>query len=108
MGKQNPRQDRRNVFFRCAASFSLHLASMKAQLPYFAGLTATLLLLLGAPRPSSGEDAALDPAVAALITDLTAQQATLIDNQAKIDEKLAILAEDVRQARIFASRGGGR
>jgi hypothetical protein len=35
-----------------------------------------------------------------------AQQAEIAANQAKIDEKLAALAETVRTARIFASRGG--
>ena len=35
-----------------------------------------------------------------------AQQAEIASNQGKIDEKLAALAETVRTARIFASRGG--
>jgi cytochrome c-type biogenesis protein CcmH/NrfF len=42
----------------------------------------------------------------ALGKTLRAQQAEIAANQAKIDEKLAALAEVVRTARIFASRGG--
>jgi len=40
-----------------------------------------------------------------LLNDVTTQQATIADNQAKIDAKLASVAENVRQARIFAGRG---
>ena len=38
--------------------------------------------------------------------EVQAQQAAMAENQAKIDEKLATLAETVRVARIYASRGG--
>jgi hypothetical protein len=44
-------------------------------------------------------------AVAALTKELQGQQATIADNQAKIDAKLATIAEAVRQAKIYASRG---
>ena len=40
-----------------------------------------------------------------LLNEVTAQQATIADNQAKIDAKLATIAENIRQARIFAGRG---
>ena len=40
-----------------------------------------------------------------LLTEVTTQQATVADNQAKIDAKLATIAENIRQARIFAGRG---
>ncbi len=75
---------------------------MKARLPYFAALAA-LLFFLAAPSPSIGQ--ADDPAVPGLLKEVAAQQVTLADNQTKIDEKLAAIAEDIRQARIFASRG---
>ena len=42
----------------------------------------------------------------ALDKTVRAQQAEIASNQGKIDEKLAALAETVRTARIFASRGG--
>lgn len=41
-----------------------------------------------------------------LIKEIQEQQATIAANQAQIDQKLATLAEAIRQARIFASRGG--
>ncbi len=41
-----------------------------------------------------------------LIKELQAQQNTIAENQAKIDEKLATLGETIRQARIYSSRGG--
>ena len=40
-----------------------------------------------------------------LLTEVTTQQATIADNQAKIDTKLASIGENIRQARIFAGRG---
>jgi len=40
-----------------------------------------------------------------LLTEVTTQQATIADNQAKIDAKLASIGENIRQARIFAGRG---
>jgi hypothetical protein len=42
----------------------------------------------------------------ALIKEVRAQQEALAANQAKIDEKLAALAEAIRQARIYSSRAG--
>jgi len=40
-----------------------------------------------------------------LLTEVTTQQTTIADNQAKIDAKLASVGENLRQARIFAGRG---
>ncbi|MDQ6654573.1 MAG: hypothetical protein M3Y80_01995 [Verrucomicrobiota bacterium] len=42
----------------------------------------------------------------ALVAELKLQQTQLVENQAKIDGKLASIAEALRIARIFASRGG--
>ena len=44
--------------------------------------------------------------LAALITELRAQQAAIAANQIKLNEKLATLAESIRVARIYSSRGG--
>ena len=71
------------------------------------GLSALAAILL-APMPSKGEVGADDPAFAALLTEVAAQQAVIADNQAKIDAKLATIGESVRVARIFVSRGGGK
>jgi hypothetical protein len=41
-----------------------------------------------------------------LIKEVQAQQVVIADNQAKIDAKLVALAEAIRVARIYSSRGG--
>ena len=64
------------------------------------GLTLT-------PNLSHGQAAAEDPLLAPLIAEIAKQQAQVAANQVKIDEKLALIAENVRLARIFAGRGGG-
>ena len=70
-----------------------------------AALAGALLL----PQPSSGQSpAAGDAALAQLLTEIAAQQAVILENHAKIDEKIAAIGEDVRVARIFVSRGGGK
>jgi hypothetical protein len=43
--------------------------------------------------------------VAALAKELQAQQTAIADNQKKIDEKMAAIAEALRLARIYAGRG---
>ena len=42
----------------------------------------------------------------ALIKEVQAQQTEIAENQARIEEKLAVLSETIREARIFSSRGG--
>jgi hypothetical protein len=72
--------------------------------------SAALLGLVAVPLSSNGQAGAAaggDPATAAMVVELSAQQAQIETNQAKIDEKLALIAEDVRQARLFVARGGG-
>lgn len=44
--------------------------------------------------------------VLAVIKEIQTQQATIAENQVKIDEKLAAVAEAIRVARIYSSRGG--
>jgi hypothetical protein len=45
-----------------------------------------------------------DAAVAALLAEVIQQQAKLTENQKLIDDKLAIVAENLRIARIYVSR----
>jgi hypothetical protein len=83
---------------------------MKSQFPtLFAlgALAAGALILL--PPSSRGQAGAAgdEAAVARLLVDVSTQQAQIADNQNKIDEKIAIVAEQVRQARLFVARGGG-
>ena len=43
--------------------------------------------------------------VVALAKEVQGQQAAIAENQTKIDAKLATIAEAVRQAKIYTSRG---
>jgi hypothetical protein len=43
--------------------------------------------------------------LAALTKEIQTQQVAIADNQKKIDEKMAAIAEALRLARIYASRG---
>ena len=79
--------------------------------PILLALTGAVALggALLLPQPSSGQSPAVgDAALTQLLTELTAQQSAILENHAKIDEKIAAIAEDVRVARIFVSRGGGK
>ena len=71
---------------------------------------STLLLPSSLPGQNTGSTpepaSELSPQLTALINDLSAQQTQLTANQAQIDQKLDQLAETIRQARIFAARGG--
>lgn len=69
---------------------------------------AALAVAVLTPASSSGQAGSDDAALSALLGDATAQQATITDNQAKIDAKLATITENLRVARIFVSRGGGK
>lgn len=65
---------------------------------------ATLL-----PQSSNGQAAIdADPALTQALIDVTAQQVVIADNQTKIDAFVAKIGEDVRVARIFSARGGGK
>lgn len=65
-----------------------------------------ILLAALLPVATRGESDTDSAALVSVIKDVRGQQATLIDNQKKIDEKIAAIAEQVRVARIFVSRGG--
>ena len=72
---------------------------------------AALASALLAPAQSNGQAAAVvvdDPVVNALLIDVAAQQAVQAENQAKIDLKLAAIGENLRLARIYVGRGGGK
>ena len=43
--------------------------------------------------------------LAALTKEVQGQQTAIADNQKKIDEKLAGIAEAIRQAKLFSARG---
>ena len=66
---------------------------------------AIITLASSAPAQAPQQTAA-QVELAALIKGVRAQQAAMVANQVKIDEKLATLAESIRVARIYSSRGG--
>jgi hypothetical protein len=81
---------------------------MKKQLPYIAGsLLVAVAVWLGQPTDLPAQGAGEDSEMAAIITEVIAQQDTIAKNHTAIDAKLGVIAEDVRQARLFAARGGG-
>lgn len=78
----------------------------KYAVPFLAlgGLSAGLWLapLVAAPVPVTPANHS------ALIAELTKQQAQLIANQEKIDATLASVKEEIRLARLFSARSGGK
>ncbi len=68
------------------------------------GTVVVLASSIGAqsPAPTTSDRRQLD----ALLQQVQAQQQQIAENQANIDAKLASLAEAIRVARIYASRGG--
>lgn len=83
---------------------------MKTKSALYTVLAAVALFaVLAFPRLSSGQaGAGDDPIVNAALVEITAQQTVIAENQAKIDEKVAAIADDVRVGRIFAGRAGGK
>ena len=67
---------------------------------------ALITFVSSAPAQAPQHNPAQPAEVAALIKEVRAQQAAIAANQAKINEKLATLAENIRLARIYSSRGG--
>ena len=66
------------------------------------GLLTVPLLPAVEPVPNEAEQ----QQILAVMKEIRTQQATIAENRAKIDEKLAAVAEAIRVARIYSSRGG--
>ena len=81
-------------------SFAL---SMKPTLLF--AFCALITLASSAPAQAPQRNPAQEE-LASLIREVRAQQAAIAANQIKINEKLATLAETIRLARIYSSRGG--
>ena len=82
---------------------------MKQKLSFLLlALTAAGGFWLAVPASAPAQGADEDAGLVALVAEITKQQATLQENQAKIDEQIAAVAEDVRQSRLFAARGGNK
>ena len=59
-----------------------------------------------AQAPNAQAQAQQEQQTLALIKELQMQQAAIAENQTKIEAKLATVAEALRLARIYSSRGG--
>jgi hypothetical protein len=108
--KQHASQPRGNSFCRAQALYPLYGPRMNKP-PVFLATSGALALagvLLLAPHSSGQAVAGGDPVLTQLLIDVTAQQIVIAENHTKIDEKLAGISEDVRVARIFVGRGGGK
>lgn len=66
------------------------------------GALALFATSLGAQSPAAHDQQQLEE----LLKEVQAQQIQIADNQATIDAKLVKLAEAIRVARIYSSRGG--
>ena len=69
-------------------------------------LSAVLALWIGSPNSSGEVVAGADVGLANLLKEIANQQLIIAENQVRIDAQVLEIAENVRLARIFASRGG--
>ena len=67
----------------------------------FALTPASIFLAAEAPNANGQQEQVL-----ALVKEVLTQQTAIAENQTKVDEKLAAVAEAVRVARLYSSRGG--
>jgi hypothetical protein len=67
-----------------------------------------LTLLMAAPAAEAPDASQQQEQILVVAKEVRGQQAAIAENQAKIDAKLATIAESLRQARIYSSRGGGK
>ena len=72
------------------------------------GAAAAVVGALSFPATSSGQAAGDEQAIAQLVTEIADQHSKIATNQQAIDLKVAAIAEQLRVARIFVSRGGGK
>ena len=71
----------------------------------FSALIAVCLIGASAFAAEPAKDDRDQQQLAALAKEVQGQQTAIADNQKKIDEKLAAIAEAIRQAKIYAARG---
>ncbi len=68
-----------------------------------------LAALVAFPPPIQGQAAPEGEAlINQLLVEATAQQSVIAENQVKIDAQIAAITEEVRVARLFAARTGGK
>ena len=69
---------------------------------------AALLGWLAFPVHSQGQAGNDAAALDVLLIEIAAQQTVIGENQTKIDAKLAAVGEELRLARIYVGRAGGK
>jgi hypothetical protein len=67
-------------------------------------LVAAIVFAFATPAKTDAESGSDAAEMAAALKDLLVQQATIADNQKKIDEKVTAVAEELRQAKIYTTR----
>jgi hypothetical protein len=70
----------------------------------FVAILLSLTLLLFSSGAAQTPETRPEEQLLALIKEVQSQQAQIADNQAKIDSKLAEVAETIRVARIYSKR----
>ena len=70
------------------------------------GALVLLASSTGAQSPAPPAASPEQKQIEILINAIQQQQTRIAENQARIDEKLALVVETVRVARIYSSRGG--
>ena len=70
----------------------------------FVAIFLSLTLLLFSSGAAQTPETRPEEQLLALIKEVQSQQAQIADNQAKIDSKLAEVAETIRVARIYSKR----
>jgi ABC-type transporter Mla subunit MlaD len=68
----------------------------------------SLAFLVAAPAADAPDVNQQVQQVLAVAKEVRGQQTAIAENMEKIDAKLATIAESLRQARIYSSRGGGK
>ncbi len=68
----------------------------------------SLLLLAAAPAADAPNASQPEQQILAVAKEVQNQQLAIAENQAKIDAKVATIAETLRVAKIYASRAGGK
>ena len=109
MHKQPPSHDPEIFFHSFQAFFPLESPAMNVKpLLLSAIASAALIGWLAVPHQSNAQTEGDAGAADALLLEISAQQTVIAENQAKIDAKLAGVGEELRVARIYVGRAGGK
>jgi hypothetical protein len=101
----------KKLFCICRARFPLLRETMKQPITMFCACAAAVALGGILAQPTNGQQPA--PAnqeaieIARLIGEIEQQQAQFTANQEAMENRMTAIAEELRLARIHATRGGG-